>query len=83
MTDPRQIVLDAITSVAPDVDPGTVDPGDDVWYALDLDSMDRLDIMVAISRRAGVDIPEAEYPDLVSIDDIVSHLTGTTQGRAP
>ena len=70
----RQIVVDAIATIAPDVDPTTVASDDDVWYALDLDSMDRLDVMVAIAQRAGVEIPEVDYPKLVSIDDIVGYL---------
>lgn len=69
------IVLDAIASVAPDVDPTTVDPAEDVWYALDLDSMDQLGVMIAIGRRTGIEIPEADYPQLESIDDMVAYLT--------
>lgn len=77
MTDNRRVVLEAITSVAPDTDPASIDADEDLWYALDLDSMDQLGVMVAIGKRLGVEIPEAAYPDLISIDDLVAYLDRT------
>lgn len=71
----RTVVIDAIMSVAPDTAPSTIDPTEDVWYALDLDSMDQLNIMVAIGERTGVEIPEIDYPRLESIDQLTNYLT--------
>ena len=76
----RQLVLDAIASVAPDVDPATIEPDEDLWYALELDSMDQLNIMVAIGQRTGVEIPEADYPKLLSLDDLTAYLAGNRTG---
>lgn len=73
----RAAVIDAIMSVAPDTDPSTVDPTDDVWYSLDLDSMDQLNVMVAIGERTGVEIPEVDYPRLESIDQLTGYLAST------
>ena len=70
----RQTVLGAITTVAPDVDPSTIDPDDDLWYALELDSMDQLGVMIAIRDRTGIEIPEAEYAALITLDDLVACL---------
>jgi len=73
----RATVIAAIMSVAPDTDPETVDPDEDVWYALDLDSMDQLNIMVAVGKRTGVEIPEVDYPKLQTIADLTGYLTVT------
>ena len=83
-TDPeldRQIVLDAIVEIAPDVDPATIEDGEDLWYALELDSMDQLRVMTAIGERTGIDIPERDLPDLLSLDDLTAYVAARRGGR--
>ena len=41
---------------------------------VDLDSMDWLNVIVGLHQRFGVDIPEADYAGLVSLDAIVAYL---------
>lgn len=68
-------VQEAISEVAPDVDPTSVGDGDDLWFELELDSMDQLAVMTAIGRRTGIEVPEADYPNLLSVSDLVAYLT--------
>ena len=42
---------------------------------LDLDSMDFLNFIAGLHERAGIDIPEAEYPKLFTLDGAVSWLS--------
>ncbi len=82
-TDPqldRQIVVDAIADVAPDVDPATVEADEDLWYALELDSMDQLRVMTAIGERTGLDIPERDFPGLLTLDDLTAYVTARRAG---
>ncbi len=74
----RATVIAAISSVAPDTEPETIDPKEDVWYALDLDSMDQLNVMIAVGEQTGVEIPEADYPWLETIDALTRYLTTAT-----
>ena len=37
--------------------------------------MDFLNFVIAVHRRLGVDIPEIDYPKLVTIDGAVKYLT--------
>jgi acyl carrier protein len=69
-----QVVVEAITTVAPDTDPTTVDPDEDIWYALDLDSMDQLNVMAGISERTGLEIPEVDYPKLRTLSGMTAYL---------
>jgi acyl carrier protein len=41
---------------------------------LDLDSMDFLNFLIAVDEALGVDIPEADYPKLRTLNDIVASL---------
>jgi acyl carrier protein len=73
--DQAAALLDAaIGDVAPDVDLSEVTPDDDLWFSLDLDSMDQLNVMVAIRDRSGIDVPEADYPKLITLADTIAYL---------
>jgi acyl carrier protein len=41
---------------------------------IDLDSIDLLNLMIAIHEATGVDIPEADYPKMASLDGCVVYL---------
>ncbi|MHB1570904.1 MAG: acyl carrier protein [Solirubrobacteraceae bacterium] len=70
----REIVIRALTQVAPDVDPAAIDPNQDLAEQLDIDSMDFLNIVVAIDELTGISIPERDYPKLSTLDDAVDYL---------
>ncbi|HEX9836703.1 MAG TPA: acyl carrier protein [Alphaproteobacteria bacterium] len=76
MTDDRlkTVLLEALASVAPEIDPGSVDPARDLRDQLDLDSMDFLNFMIAVHERLGIDIPEADYPQLSTLDAAIRYL---------
>jgi acyl carrier protein len=72
--DIRAAVQEELGNIAPDVAIGTVDPSADVREALDIDSMDFLNFVTAIHHRLGVDVPELDYPKLITIDGAVKYL---------
>ena len=79
--DLRAIVISVLTDVAPDVAPETIDPDAEFAEQLDIDSMDFLNIVVAIHDRTGIEIPERDYPKLATLSDAVSYLaTAQRQG---
>jgi acyl carrier protein len=49
---------------------------------LDLDSMDVLNLVVALHGTLGVEIPEADYPRLATLDDCVEYLASPRAPRA-
>jgi acyl carrier protein len=67
-------VLGLLTEIAPDVDPASVIPGVDYRDQFDFDSMDTLNFAIALHRELGVDVPEAEYSRLASLDKCVDYL---------
>jgi acyl carrier protein len=67
-------LLTLLTEIAPDVDPATVNPGIDFRDQFDFDSMDTLNFAIALHRDLGVDVPEAEYSRLASLDKCVAYL---------
>jgi acyl carrier protein len=77
----RSAVIDALLDVAPDVDAGTLDAIRPFRDQFDFDSMDQLNFVVSLHKRLGVDVPEADYPQLASLAGCVDYLSRTT-GRS-
>jgi acyl carrier protein len=73
-SDIRRGVIAALTEVAPEVDAGALSPAQSLRRQVDLDSMDWLNVIVGWHRRFGIDIPEADYAQLSSIDAVVRYL---------
>lgn len=72
--DLHRIVIETLQRVAPEVE--AEDLRDDVALRtqIDLDSLDWLGFLVGLHDRLHVEIPEADYPGLVSLDDVVAYL---------
>jgi acyl carrier protein len=77
VNDPAQLeetVRHALADVAPDVDGDTTSPDADFHDDLGLDSMDTLNLAIALHDATGVDIPERDYPRIMSVRDCVDYL---------
>jgi acyl carrier protein len=71
----RDVVLDILQDITPDED--LSDLKDEIAFRdqLELDSMDFLDIVMELRKRYRIQIPEEDYPRLVSMDSTVTYLT--------
>jgi acyl carrier protein len=67
----RATVLDVIGTIAPEADPNSLSANTSLRDQLDIDSFDFLQLLVRLHERLGVEVPEAEYGRLGSLDDIV------------
>jgi acyl carrier protein len=74
------VLREELGNIAPEIDPKTIDAGADLREALDIDSMDFLNFVTAIHHRLGVDIPEIDYPKLVTLDGAVHYLEAKLAG---
>jgi acyl carrier protein len=72
--DVHKVVREELGNIAPEVDLATVDPAADLREAIDIDSMDFLNFITAIHRRLGVDIPEVDYPKLVTLNGAIAYI---------
>jgi acyl carrier protein len=75
-TELQTIVLTALTKIAPEVSPADIQPSVNLREQCDLDSVDFLNFMVALHERLGVEIPEADYARLATLDSAVAYLSG-------
>jgi len=70
----RRLIVEELGNIAPETDPGTIDPKADIREVLDIDSMDFLNFVIALHERLHIDIPEADYRRLRTIDGAVDYL---------
>jgi len=70
----RQAVFETLRRIAPEVSPDEIDPGVPLRDQVDLDSMDWLNFLVGLHAKLGVEIPEADYAKLVTLDNLVAYL---------
>jgi acyl carrier protein len=68
------VVRAALGEVAPDLDPGALGVDDDFHDDLGLDSMDALNLAIALHDATGIDIPERDAPKITSIATCVAYL---------
>jgi len=67
-------VLDLLTGIAPDVEAASVIPGIDFRDQFDFDSMDTLNFAIALHKELGVEVPEADYAQLASLEKCIAYL---------
>ena len=70
----RDEVVAQLIAIAPEVEEGDLTDNELLRDQVDLDSMDWLNFLVALHKRFEVDIPEAEYKSLRTIDDLTSYI---------
>jgi acyl carrier protein len=76
----RAVVITLLQRIAPELEPDTIDAAAPLRQQVDLDSMDFLNFLISLHERFRVDIPEADYEKLRSLDDIVGYLRARTPG---
>jgi acyl carrier protein len=70
----RREVLKALQGIAPEVEPNILRGDRLLRDEVDLDSMDWLRFLAALHQRLGVNIPEADYQQLTTLDVLVAYL---------
>ena len=76
MNDSRDTLRELLLTVAPEAADQTIDPDADLRDVLDIDSMDQLNFLIAVSETFGVEIPERDYSDLVTLNAIARYVEG-------
>jgi acyl carrier protein len=79
--DVAAVLIDELGRIAPETDASRLDPNVELRDELDIDSMDFLNLVTALSERLKTNIPETDYPRLATfgraVDYLVQRLGGT------
>ena len=76
-------VLRILGNIAPEADLAGVRPGVPFRDQFDLDSMDMLNFVIALHKQFQIEIPEADYPRLSSLEGCAEYLESHQSTREP
>ncbi|HET9702047.1 MAG TPA: acyl carrier protein [Burkholderiales bacterium] len=72
----REAIFAVLKGIAPELDPAAIEPDRPLRDQVDLDSMDFLNFILGLHKKLGVNIPEADYRKLFTLEDITAYLRG-------
>ena len=75
----RSLILELICEIAPEADPASAEDRDDLREIFDLDSMDFANLVAAIHKRTKINVPEADYNKLYTLQNAVAYLFAKAQ----
>ncbi len=70
----RKVVLATLLLIAPEVEVDELRVDKPLRNQVDLDSMDWLNFLLGLHEKLVVDIPEADYAKLVTLNDVLGYL---------
>lgn len=70
----KLLVQQKLIEIAPDLAGEAIDPRLNFRDQFDFDSMDHLHFVIALHKQTGIEIPEIDYPKLLSLDACVDYL---------
>jgi acyl carrier protein len=68
-------IVQALASVAPEIDAALLRPDVALRDQVDLDSMDFLRFVIELHRRLGIEVPESDYQKLTTLGGAVDYVT--------
>ena len=71
----RKLVLDCLGRIAPESDWTTLEPDTSFRDQYEFDSIDCLNLIKAIEKELGITIPEADYPQLGTLNGCLRYLS--------
>ncbi len=73
----RALALRVLGDIAPEAYLGALDPRAELRSTLDLDSMDFLNFVAGLHEATGVDVPEADYAKLSTLQSCTEYFTSS------
>ncbi len=70
----RTVALSVLKSIAPEIEEDELRDDRPLRNQVDLDSMDWLNFLLGLHRELKVEIPEADYARLVTLNDVTAYL---------
>jgi acyl carrier protein len=70
----QEAIFAVLKGIAPELDAGAIEPDRPLRDQVDLDSMDFLNFILGLHKKLGVNIPEADYRKLFTLDDLLTYL---------
>ncbi|WP_304543873.1 acyl carrier protein [Sulfurimonas microaerophilic] len=70
----QNMIVKEILEIAPDVEEDEIEFNENIQRSLEIDSFDFLKILTAMHEKTGVEVPEADYAKVGSVEDMANYF---------
>lgn len=77
-TDIETLLQDELHRIAPDIEINEIDRDEDLREEFDIDSLDFLNLVTALGKALNTPMPEADYPQMGTYNEMIAYLTQKT-----
>jgi len=71
----KATIIKEILTVAPEIQKEEIQPNANIQRSLEIDSFDFLKILTALHKELGVEVPEADYAKVDTLDHMVNYFS--------
>ncbi|MDR9458354.1 MAG: phosphopantetheine-binding protein [Salegentibacter sp.] len=75
----QSAIFELLKKTAPDTNPTSLKPDENIREALNIDSFDALQFLVALNEKLGIDIPEEDYGKTATLGSLTDYLEERSQ----
>ena len=70
----KSVIKKEILEVAPDVEEDEIEDNENIQRSLEIDSFDFLKILTYLNEELGVEVPEADYAKVDTLEKMMEYL---------
>lgn len=71
----KQSIIKEILQIAPDINEDDILPEENIQRSLEIDSFDFLKILTALYEQLGIEVPEADYSKVDTLDHMIGYFS--------
>ena len=71
----KNAIIRNILEVAPDLEESEIEPNANLQRSLEIDSFDFLKILTALNEEIGVEVPEADYSKVDTLENMAEYFS--------
>lgn len=71
----KQSLFTLLKQIAPETEPTSLKPDENIREKLNIDSFDTLQFIVSVNEKFGIEIPEEDYGKITTIDSLTSYIS--------
>lgn len=70
----KNLIFQLLKKIAPETEPEKLKPDENIRQALDIDSFDYLQFIVALDEKLGIETPEEDYGKVSTLQELVTYI---------
>ncbi|MBU1667350.1 acyl carrier protein [bacterium] len=75
IADIKKTIIKEILNIAPEIEEAEIVDDENIQHSLEIDSFDFLKILIALNEKLGVEVPEADYTKVDTLNKMVDYFS--------